>query len=98
MPTVVNLIKNGENKPSTLEDIDNTLCAHLGVKPNPDWCYLSWWDHIGFPLACGRTLDQLVERFTNGDEYNQPYPEMAKITRWIKDNYTVESYHQKKGW
>ena len=95
MPTVVNLIKHGEQKPSSLAQVDDDLCKFLGVTPDPDICYAHWFDIIGFAIACGRTLDQLIERYTQGDEADTTY---ATIARWLKDNYTAEVYYQPKGW
>lgn len=95
MPTIVKLTKRGEDRPSSPAQIDNDLCAALGVEPNPVNFYAYWWDIIGLSLACGETLDQLAEYYTQGDEADPTY---ATIAMWLKDNYTAEAYYQPKGW
>lgn len=74
-----------ENK--GLIDVDNAMCKHLGVAPDPFFWHRSWVDSIGMGLAFGKTFDEIREYFSE--------PEMLRIIDWLDDNFINAST---RGW
>ena len=83
MPAYFTLTKKGETKPSTFVAIDEALCAHFGVTPDPDLYYRSWYDIEGLGLAMGYDWNKLREI----------NPNRAAIIDWLEDNYTPDAWH-----
>lgn len=75
-------IKIGGNTPTATDKVYEEMCDSIGIAPD----YNDWWCEIYPDLACGVTLDQLVERFTQGEKADPTY---ATIARWLKKNYTA---------
>lgn len=69
--------------PENFTEIDNAMCQHFGVEPDPDYFYRSWYDLIGFGLAVGRTYAELRELA----------PGYAPVIDWLEANYTVKAYY-----
>ena len=83
MPAYFTLTKKGETKPSTFVAIDEALCAHFGVTPDPDLYYRSWYDIEGLGLAMGYDWDKLREI----------NPNRKDIINWLEENYLPDAWH-----
>ena len=84
-----------------LATIDDELCAHLEVAPNPKHYFMSWVDIIGFALACGKSFEQIradmLERMPEGhpDETDADRTYL-KIIDWLNANFTSDAWYQHK--
>lgn len=61
MPNCFALSRKGESNYSTLNEIDSELCQNLDLPWSPRVYTCGWYDDIGFALACGKTLPELVD-------------------------------------
>lgn len=84
MPACFSLTRKGESKPKTLQAIDAELCTHFGVPCDPIRWYASWYNIIGFNLACGTGFSEQRKRFT---EY---------LTRDMADGATEDAEHDRR--
>lgn len=85
MPAYFTLTKKGETEPSRFIDIDEALCAHFGITPDPVKYYRAWYDIEGLGLAMGMTWDKM--RKIN--------PDRTDIIDWLEDNYTTDSWYSR---
>lgn len=84
-------IKIGGDTPTATGKVYEEMCNSLGITPHYD----DWWCEIYPDLACGVTLDKLVERFTQGEKADPTY---ATITQWLKGHYTIRPRQIPKRW
>ena len=85
MPACFTLTKKGETKPSTFVAIDEALCAHFGVTPDPDLYYRSWYDIEGLGLAMGYDWNKLREI----------NPDRKPIIDWLEENYLPDAWYSR---
>ena len=83
MPAYFTLTKKGETKPSTFVAIDEALCAHFGVTPDPNLYYRSWYDIEGLGLAMGYDWNKLREI----------NPTRKDLIDWLEENYLPDAWH-----
>ena len=88
--------------PVVLDKIDDEMCAHFGVSPDPIKYLNRWVDSIGFRLAIGKTFAQIREEFEKNiaeekqrkDEgYAKFYQDSLLILAYLEERYTVNSFH-----
>jgi hypothetical protein len=72
-------------------EIDDQICAFLGVKPDPVNYYMGWYDTIGFRVAMGDTFDQIRE-----DRYVASEPKLIRILDWLDARYTTRAWYERK--
>lgn len=53
------LIKKGEDKPMTLDKVDEELCKVLGVPVHPKHYVCNWFDTIGWYIASNPNMDSI---------------------------------------
>ena len=85
MSAYFTLTKKGEKEPSTFVAIDEAMCAHFGVTPDPDRYYRNWYNVEGFGLAMGHDWDKL--RKIN--------PDRKDIIDWLEENYISDAWHSR---
>lgn len=85
MPACFQLFPKGSTTPARFSDIDDAMCAHFGVNPDPDRYYRQWYDTEGFRLAIGHSLASQREES----------PERADIIDWLDANYSPESWYER---
>ena len=85
MPAYFTLTKKGETKPSTFVAIDEALCAHFGVTPDPNLYYRSWYDIEGLGLAMGYDWNKLREI----------NPNRKDIINWLEENYISDAWYSR---
>jgi hypothetical protein len=83
MPNCFTLTPKGATEPEKLADIDNKLCAHFGVEPDPEHYYQMWVDIEGLALAMGRDWQWMRENFD---------PERLPIINWLDEHYTPDAW------
>ena len=82
MPNCFTLTRKGETEPSKLSAIDDALCAHLGVAPDPKMYHAYWVDLEGFALAMGRDWTWMRANFEGRED----------IIGWLEANYTPDAW------
>ncbi len=60
MPACFQLIPKGASEPAKLALVDDAICAHFGVEPDPIKYYHGWYDAIGFRLAIGKSFSDII--------------------------------------
>ena len=98
MPNCFTLTRKGASEPSTFVAIDEEICAYCNIPVDPDLFAHNWYDTIGLNLACGRSLDELLESATA--RYDPEDPEdltMLRILRYLNSHYTSDSWYERGG-
>ena len=85
MPAYFTLTKKGETEPSAFIAIDEAMCAHFEVTPDPVKYYRAWYDIEGLGLAMGHDWNKLREI----------NPNRADIIDWLEDNYTPDAWYSR---
>jgi len=77
--------------PVPLITIDEEICKHFGVEPDPKWYYRSWFDTIGLTLAMGKSFEWIINesRFT---------PETIAIARFLDEHFTPDAWAERWKW
>jgi hypothetical protein len=92
MPNCFLLTKNGSKDASYLTDVDEELCVMLNEPVDPERFVASWYDTIGFMLACGYELEgDKMEEFLQ----NMQSERLNKIAAYLRQNYTVDSWAER---
>lgn len=78
----VQFIPKDGGQPINLAVLDNEICAHLGVRPDPHSYYLGWFSYVGFLLGIRKTFDMIRE-----DAKGQEYEEMLPVIDFLEENY-----------
>ena len=84
MGVCVQFYKKGSNEPEKLSAVDNAICAHFGVEPDPKLWYQYWFDTVGFFLACGKDYDWIVRE----------YPERQALCKFLAENYEISNWRE----
>jgi hypothetical protein len=91
MPNVFSLsrISDPERTLCRFVDIDEELCAHFGVAPDPKTYYHRWYNFIGLGLSTGRTWDDMIAICTEtGDSL------MIDIISYLRERYSSDAWHE----
>ncbi len=94
MPNCFQLRKKGEKEPSTFQDIDEEICKHLGVTPDPVKYHCGWYDLIGWRLAIGNEFPAIIKEF-KGEPEDPYYVKLTKIAEWLNEHYTSSAWAER---
>lgn len=75
--------------PVKLSQVDDELCAYLGVPVDSDQYHYGWYSSIGLGLAVGNSWDRLREIFS--DDSRQ-----LAIINWMDTNFTPNSWYERR--
>lgn len=70
--------------------VDEMLCAHLGIEPDPvDW-HMGWMDWIGFSLAyrADKPVAEVLAKMLDNARRDE-----RDIIEWFIDTFENASYH-----
>ena len=84
MPSCFQLTRIGSHEPSFLQTIDAAICQNLDLPFSDDKWVNSWYDTIGFALACGEDWDWILETYTGHTT--------RRIVHFLRENYTSDSW------
>ncbi len=103
MPACFQLYPKGSNEPVILQRLDDEMCRHFGVEPDPDRWLGGWYDTIGFRFALGKSFDQIREQFKeyvaeekakgNPNEGVEYYENLLLILDYIEERFTTTSFY-----
>ena len=85
MPNCLTLTSKATNEPTSFVQIDEEICAHLGVPVHPTKYVHGWYDTIGLCLAMGKTFDEQRRIFAE-------CPELLKIIDYLDEHYIPDSW------
>lgn len=85
MPNCFTLTKKGEDRPATLNSVDEAICEFLGRPVHEINWVCGWYDSIGLGFACGTSFERMRELFSE-------YPDLLKILGFLEENYTVNAW------
>ena len=68
-----------------LIEIDNELCAALGVQPDDDHFYRSWVDTIGFSLALGKSFEEARTQWSYDAD-------LQRVALWLESKFENTNY------
>lgn len=69
--------------PVPLQQIDNEMCEHFGIIPDPGKYYHQWVDTIGLALAGAQSFDEIIK------DCNEAIEEQSKIANPEGINYWI---------
>lgn len=92
MPACFELISKSSKERERLSTVDEAICAHVGVEPDPKYYYRSWVDTIGLSLACGK--DWAWARAWARANYADS-PELVAVVDFLEANYTYNAWHER---
>ena len=95
MPNCFTLTRKGETTPANLNAIDEELCTLLGVPVHPTKYVEYWFDIIGLPLACGKSLEEIIKRFKEDNEYSKKDNDqdpLVKIAEYLNEHYVSNAW------
>ena len=98
MPNCFQLLDKITGQAVPLNDVDTALCAHFGVQVDDnyymslyDYDRYSWYDSIGFKLACGETFAELREHYDTAE--NRQYRcRGLEVVNFLDKHYTTSAF------
>lgn len=103
MAAYFQLISKVTGEATSFTRIDEDMCAHFGVDCDPDKYLIDWYNCVGWRVAMGKSLDDVIAEFIagigeetkNGNENNAiGYSNLVRVTKWLKEHYTTDSWYQ----
>jgi len=85
MPNCFCLTSKLTNRITPFAQIDEELCAHLGVEVHPTKYAFGWYNCIGLALAMGKTFEQQRVLFKED-------PELLRIIDFLDQHYTPDAW------
>ena len=85
MPNCFTLTRKGASAPSKFSDIDDEICAHLGVPSHPTWYYAGWYNTIGLAIACGKDWNWLRAEV-------EPTSDLIKVVDYLEAHYVSDAW------
>src|SRR5262245_55487713 len=88
-----------DNGPVSLRQVDEEICVHFKIVPQPKDYYHAWFDTIGFELATGRSFADIITRchedmeaYPHSYKYYERKLEIAKYLdkHFISDRWSWE--------
>jgi len=84
MPNCFTLTAIGENKPETLNAIDEHICKHFNVPIDDKKYYWGWYNTIGLALAMGKTWNEMFDIFEDD--------RTLEIVTFLSEHYTPDAW------
>jgi len=93
-----------EHGAMTLTDIDAGICQFLGVPCDDTRWFQSWYEIVGFRLACGQSFEcirrDIIGRDLGGltadvSKHNRDHVwcmNMVRLIQFLDDNYIVQNW------
>lgn len=101
MPNCFQLIDKTTGQPVILQKLDDKICEHMGVTPDPVKYYRCWFDIIGFKLACGKNFDQiradlnqLLEEDKDDPDERAFWEDLLKVLDFIVAGYESSAWYE----
>ena len=95
MPNCFQLTRKNEKEPSKLTLIDEEICKHFRVAPDPVKWFHNWYDIIGLSIAMGDELGSEKLR-ANTEKYLDINPQIMEVLSFLEENYTSCAWHAHK--
>ena len=101
MPNCFSLTRRTEIEKGAvpLQQVDEELCAFLGVRCDEKEWYHGWYGYIGFLIAMGKTWDRLkadiaekVAKSGADTEQKEYWLKMEQIRDWLEREFTSDAW------
>lgn len=95
MPACVQYYRKGEKVAIALAKLDDELCAHLGVTPDPVKYVAGWFDFIGLFHALEKPNEVIRERIQeciDGEPDYKGYQQWLLILDYLEEHFNVNSW------
>jgi hypothetical protein len=94
MPNSFQFINKTTGKADKFVEIDERLCAAMGVECHPTRYFRGWYDAFGFQAAIGKSFADMKlgykEDIEAGDEM------LGRMLDWFDENYTTSAWYSPK--
>ncbi len=91
MPNAFQFIAKATGEAENFNDIDEKLCAFLGVPVDPAEYHRGWYDCFGWPASMGQTFAEMRERGHARDAIGH------KMLDWLDEHYTINAWYAPRG-
>lgn len=95
MPNCFQFISKVSGEAEKLPDIDNKLCAFMGVEPSKTDYFLNWRNIQGYSAACGESFEKMKEEASKYYD-EEEIPTVHKMIDWFDENYTIKWWFEMK--
>lgn len=99
MAVYFQLYRIGSQEPAILQQVDAAICQNLGLPFDDSKWVCSWYDIIGFQLACGRSFQTITnllmsnwERHSYGANVDSFDRTLVRINHYLLENYSTECW------
>jgi hypothetical protein len=100
MAVYFQLYRIGSREAATLQSVDAAICQALELPFSEDKYVCSWFDIIGFQLACGKSFQTVTNllmsnwgRYSYGVKVNEFDQTLVRINHFLLENYTTECWY-----
>ena len=90
MPNCFQLKSIETGEPKNFIELDNEMCEHFGIEPNPERWLMNWYNFIGLALSVGKTFDE-IRTYVHEDE-----TPMLDIIDYIEQRYVPDAWYESK--
>jgi hypothetical protein len=87
MSACFQLLDKRDNQAIAFVRIDDLLCQHFGVDPDPVKWYHDWYNWIGVGLAFGASFDKLRKAYVNDET-------ALSIINWMDMHYVANTWRE----
>ena len=100
MPNCFQLFNKATKEPVSLIHVDELICKDVyNTEPHPtNWGsnVFNWYDSIGYQIACGKTLSQCKDYYSNSDIWADELPTILSVISYLDNNFTTKSFYSVK--
>jgi hypothetical protein len=98
MPNYIKYVRASTGQTAPLAEVDEEICAHLGIEVDPvHWCY-GWFDSIGLLHSMGKSQDEILAVLapTPTDSMSDIHglAQLSSITNYIHAYYTPQAWYR----
>lgn len=102
MPNCFALTRKGDSSATPLQQVDRELCQNLELPFDELQWVCHWYDLIGFSVAMGRTLPELIDRFqknatlhADDAEGRDHYLVLVRIAAYLNEHYSTDAWAER---
>lgn len=100
MPNCFQLTRRDDHTVVFLQAVDAELAQHLDLPFHPKFWVHGWYDCIGFSVAMGKTLPELIDRYAewetkeHGEMWEATHA-LYRIAAYLNEHYTTDAWAER---